>query len=78
MMRVFGHHIALPVLLLAGLEAGVLVVLFEGLTSLFGLIWPGTPEFGVVDGSPGGGAAAPFTWGGHGVPRGCWRCWASS
>lgn len=41
MMRVFGHHIAVPVLLLAGLEAGVLVVLFEGLTSLFDFLWPG-------------------------------------
>jgi sugar transferase (PEP-CTERM system associated) len=67
MMRVFGHHIAVPVLLLAGLEAGVLIALFEGLTSLFAFFWPAAP----VDGGPVAGAVAapPLTWGDHTVSR---------
>ncbi len=42
MLRVFGHHIAVPVLLLALLEAGVLLALFDGLSLLFQVLWPAT------------------------------------
>lgn len=40
MLRVFGHHIAVPVLLLALVEAGVLLGLFDGLSLIFQALWP--------------------------------------
>lgn len=64
MMRVFGHHIAVPVLLLAALEAGVLIALFEGLTTLFGHWWPGP-----APAADGASLSTPLFWGDHMAPR---------
>ncbi|MCA1940867.1 MAG: TIGR03013 family PEP-CTERM/XrtA system glycosyltransferase [Caenispirillum bisanense] len=47
MLRVFGHHIAVPVLLLALVEAGVLLGLFDGLAALVAALWPVTVDVGV-------------------------------
>ncbi|EKV32765.1 sugar transferase [Caenispirillum salinarum AK4] len=67
MMRVFGHHIAVPVLLLASLEAGVLVALFEGLTAFFDVAPAAGP--GGADAVTGALGAPAAAWGDHTVPR---------